>query len=238
VTTADDDVVDATLTSTLDTLDDAVNYMRWIVDLARPALVGPILELGAGHGTFTAAFADVADVHAVEPGAHASARLSKRFASDHRVTVSAGTVDDLPAVEAYGSAVMINVLEHIEDDVEALRSIRTRLVPGGRLAIWVPAFQVLYSDFDRKLGHYRRYRKRDLRAVVERAGFVVDDLRYVNAPGFFSWLIITRFLKQEPTAGPLVRIFDRVVVPIVRRVESMIPPPFGQSILLVATSRR
>jgi hypothetical protein len=97
--------------------------------------------------------------------------------------------------------------------------------------------QLLYSDFDRKLGHHRRYRKAGLRSVVESAGFDVVDARYVNAPGFFSWLLITRLLKQEPTAGPLVTIFDRIVVPVVRRLESIIAPPFGQSILLIAANR-
>lgn len=227
-------VDDAALAPTLDSLDEAVNYMRWIVDLARPALAAPILEIGAGVGTFTAAFADIAPVHAVEPGAQGTAVLRERFADDSRVRITQGVIDDLPPGAAYGSAVMINVLEHIEDDVAALQSIRSRLSQGGHIAIWVPAFPLLYSDFDRDLGHFRRYRLPGLRQVVTSAGFSVTDARYVNAPGFFSWLIITRLLKQRPTSGPLVTIFDRFVVPLVRRVESVVRPPFGQSILLIA----
>jgi SAM-dependent methyltransferase len=231
---ADPDVVDQTIASTLDTLDDAVNYMAWIVDLVRPHLRGPILEVGAGHGTFTGRLAEIAPVHAVEPSSHGSSVLRERFADRDDVSVTAGVVDDLPAERTYGSAVMINVLEHIDDDVAVLGAIRERLVPGGRIGIWVPAFQLLYSDFDRKLGHHRRYRIAGLRSVVERAGLDVVDVRYVNAPGFFSWLIVTRLLKQEPTAGPLVTIFDRFVVPVVRWIESKVAPPFGQSILLIA----
>lgn len=231
---SDDAVIDATLASTLDTLDDAVNYMRWIVDLARPHLDGPILEIGAGHGTFTGALAEIGPVHAVEPGRHAGTVLAARFAGDDRVRVTAGVIDDVEREPAYGSAVMINVLEHIEDDVGALRELRARLRPGGRIAIWVPAFELLFSDFDRKLGHHRRYRKAGLRSVVEAAGFRVTDIRYVNAPGFFSWLLITRLLRREPTSGPLVTIFDRFVVPVIRRLEAIVAPPFGQSILLVA----
>jgi SAM-dependent methyltransferase len=233
-----DQVVDATLASTLDTLDDAVNYMAWIVDLIRPHLAGPIMEVGAGHGTFTGALAEIGDVHAVEPGEHASAVLAGRFAGDARVRVTSGVIDDVEREPVYGSAVMINVLEHIEDDVGALRELRGRLVPGGRIAIWVPAFPLLYSEFDRKLGHHRRYRRPDLRATVEAAGLRVEDVRYVNLPGYFSWLLITRLLRREPTAGPLVTIFDRVVVPVTRRLESWITPPFGQSILLIARHDR
>ena len=227
---------DAALLATLDTLDEAINYMRWIVDLTRPALTGPILEVGAGHGTFTGAFADIADVHAVEPGTHGSAVLARRFADDRRVTVTHGVVDDLPPDPIFGSAVMINVLEHIEDDVAALKGIRARLVPGGKIAIWVPAFPVLTSDFDRKIGHHRRYRKQGLRSTVEAAGFRVDEIRYVNMPGFFSWLLITRLLGKEPTAGPLVMVFDRFVVPVVRWLEARVRPPFGQSLLVLARS--
>ena len=229
----DDDVIDATLASTLDTLDDAVNYMRWIVDLIRPHLAGPILEVGAGHGTFTAALADIWPFHSVEPGAHASSVLAQRFADDPRVEVTAGFVDDLRGDRVFGSAVMINVLEHIEDDTDALREIRSRLRPGAHIAVWVPAFELLFSDFDRKLGHHRRYRKAQLRDTVEAAGFQVVDIRYVNSPGFFSWFLITRLLKQEPTAGLLVTIFDRVLVPVIRRLESIVTPPFGQSILVI-----
>ena len=225
--------IDQTLASTLDSLDEAVNYMRWIVDLARPYLADPILEVGAGHGTFTAAFAEIAAVHAVEPGEYASAILRKRFVGDERVRVTAGMVSDVEPGRVYSSAVMINVLEHIEDDVGALREIGARMHPGALIAIWVPAFQLLFSEFDRKLGHHRRYRKETLRAAVEAAGFHCEDLRYVNAPGYFSWFFITRLLGKAPTAGPLVRVFDRFFVPVIRRVESRFAPPFGQSIFIV-----
>lgn len=232
------DEIDATLASTLDSLDDAVNYMEWIMDMIRPHLTAPILEVGAGHGTFTSALADIGEVHAVEPGAHASTVLAERFAQRNDVEVTHGVIDDVPLRPRVGSSVMINVLEHIDDDLGALASIRERMEPGGRIAIWVPAFSVLYSEFDRQLGHHRRYRKAGLRSVVESAGFRCETVRYVNALGFFSWLIVTRLLRKEPTAGPLVTIFDRWLVPIIRRIETIVTPPFGQSILLIGVNDR
>ena len=129
---------------------------------------------------------------------------------------------------------MINVLEHIPDDQGALRSITDRLEPGGHLAIWVPAFRLLYSDFDTKLGHVRRYRKHEVEADVRRAGYDVVESRYVNAPGFFSWLLMVRLLKTEPTSATTIKIFDRYLVPPVRWLESRVRMPFGQSVFLVA----
>ena len=71
--------VDATLASTLHSLDDAENYRNWIVELVSPYLAGPILEVGAGHGTFTEAFAAFGDVTAVEPDTYAAGLLAERY---------------------------------------------------------------------------------------------------------------------------------------------------------------
>ena len=230
----DADQVDATLASTLDSLDDAENYRNWIVDLARPHLVGPILEVGAGHGTFTESFATIGEVTAVEPGGYAAEVLASRYADDERVTTVDGVVADVAAEPVFGSAVMINVLEHIADDQGVLREIGERLQPGACLSIWVPAFQLLYSPFDTKLGHVRRYRKHELVADVRAAGYDVVDERYVNMPGWFSWLILVRLLRQEPTSATTVKIFDRWIVPVVRWVEDRLRMPFGQSVFVVA----
>ena len=72
---------------------------------------------------------------------------------------------------------MINVLEHIDDDQGVLRSISDRLEPGGHVAIWVPAFTLLYSPFDAKLGHVRRYRRRQLEADVTGAPVTTSSSR-------------------------------------------------------------
>ena len=230
----DPDSVDATLASSLDSLDDALNYRNWIVDLCAPHLVGPVLEVGAGHGTFTESYAEFGDVTAVEPGSHAAALLVDRYVDDARVTTIAGVVADVPVEPAFGSAVMINVLEHIEDDQGVLREIYDRLEPGGRLCIWVPSYEFLYSDFDAKLGHVRRYRKRQLESDVRLAGYEVVEGRHVNLPGWFSWLILCRFLRQEPTSPTTVKIFDKWIVPVVRWFETRVRVPFGQSVFLVA----
>jgi hypothetical protein len=126
------------------------------------------------------------------------------------------------------------VLEHIDDDATALKELYAGLEPGGRLILWVPAFSSLYSDFDRRIGHYRRYRLDGLTHLLADAGFELVDARYVNTVGAVAWWLLARQLGRTPTARPGVRVFDRTVVPILRRVESGRRPPFGQSIFCVA----
>lgn len=233
-----DRVVDATLTSSLDSLDDALNYRDWIVELVRPHVGGDILELGAGHGTFTTALAELgSSVTAVEPGRTAHERLAERVAGLPTVCVVPGVLDDVDPAHRFDAVVMINVLEHIDDDVGTVADVARRVRPGGTFAVWVPAFPLLYSAFDDRLGHHRRYRRPQLEQLLTTAGFDVVESRYVNAPGWISWLLLVRLLRVEPTGGRLVRLFDRAVVPLVRAIESRWRAPFGQSVLVIGRRR-
>jgi SAM-dependent methyltransferase len=225
---------DDTLRATLEALESATNYRNWILGLADPFLDAPVLELGAGRGTFTGLLAGHGAVRAVEPSPELAGALSERFAGDERIAVTVGTADDLEPERRYGSAVMFNVLEHIADDRRALRTLHDRLSPGGHLVLWVPAFQLLHSRFDDLLGHYRRYRLHPLVELVTACGFKVVDARYANAPGWFSWLVGARLLDRIPTSPTVIKLFDRVAVPVVRAAERVVRPPFGQSVFVAA----
>jgi len=225
--------IDQTLSSSLESLDNALNYRNWIFDLCAPHLGNSLLEIGAGHGTFTESFAELVTVCAVEPGADSGATLTQRFAGDENVEVVVGVADDVTAT-GFDAAVMVNVFEHIDDEVGTLETVKQRLQPDGRLILWVPAFMLLYSPFDRALGHHRRYRLRPLVELIEANGFEVIERRYANLPGWFSWLLLVRILRQEPTNQTMVQLFDRFIVPVVRWIETRVRVPFGQSIFLVA----
>lgn len=231
----DADTIDETLSSSLDSLDGADNYMSWIVDLMRPYARGPLLELGAGHGTFTDRLSEFGPVTAVEPGVRSHRLLTDRYAERSDITPVNGILDDVPSQRRFGSAVMVNVLEHIEDDAGTLTELHRRLEPSGTLLIWVPAFPLLFSDFDRRLGHFRRYRRRPLTGLIERAGFRIETCHHANLPGWFSWLLLVRLAKWEPTGEAQVQLFDKRIVPVVRAVEERVRPPIGQSLFVAAT---
>jgi len=231
---ASQEVADKNLLTTLESLEGAVNYRDWLLRLSQPYLAAPVLEVGAGRGTFTPLLAKLGDVTAIEPSDRLAGLLGEAVAHQPQVHVVVGELADVPAAADHGSAVMFNVLEHIEDDGEALRQIHERLQPGARLILWVPAFQLLFSEFDRRVGHHRRYRLRGLKSRVRAAGYTVERGRYANAIGWFSWLFFCRMLRIIPTDGVLPRVFDRFFVPVISRVERVLRPPFGQSVFLVA----
>src|SRR6202042_1631471 len=104
--------------------------------------------------------------------------LEDRFSDVPAVEIVSGSIDAGAQRGPFATAVLINVLEHIEDDEGALKQLAGLLEPGGRLVLWVPAFEFLYSDFDRRIGHHRRYRLPELRDRISRAGLEVLDIRY------------------------------------------------------------
>jgi SAM-dependent methyltransferase len=228
-------LADAELEETLENLDGAENYAKWIFGLVAPYVGGEVLEVGAGHGTFTERLAQPADrLVACELSERCTSVLIDRFAGNSAIEVVHGDVTSAAASGPFDTVVLINVLEHIERDDETLREIRGLLNPGGRLVLWVPAFPMLYSDFDRRIGHYRRYRRSALQAQLLQAGFDVSDIRYVNAVGALAWLVVARYLGRTPTTGAPVRLFDRYLVPVLRALERRIRVPFGQSVFAVA----
>jgi hypothetical protein len=127
----------------------------------------------------------------------------------------------------------VNVLEHIEDDRLALQHAYKTLRSNGHLLIFVPALKFLYSELDSKVGHFRRYSKRELIHVVTSAGFNIKSCRYFDVMGVIPWYIAFVLLKQT-TTGTNVTLYDRIVVPVMRHVESLVTPPIGKNLLLVA----
>ena len=148
------------------------NYLRWIADRCRPHLGKRVLEVGAGTGSITGLYAPGRDVLAIDRSPWCVDEMEKRFASVDNVEVR--KVDLLELVDEgqrFDSVVMLNVLEHIEDDVAVLRMLGSLLEPDGRVVLYVPALNGLYGKWDRKVGHYRRYAPWRLRAVLDEAGY-------------------------------------------------------------------
>lgn len=221
---------------------DKPRYRRYQYDLIAPHCGRSVLEVGAGLGEFAAQFAGL--LRPADPGRppglerlvvsdvdpDAVALLKDRFADAEvcQFDLAAGACLERP-VE---SAVAINVLEHFEDDAGVLALLARSVVPGGTVVIWVPGYQSLYSDFDRSVGHVRRYTPATLRDAAGRAGLDCELVRPVNVLGGLAWWAAMRVGRTRSPKSGAVGMYDRLVVPATRVLDRL-AVPFGQSVLAV-----
>ncbi len=138
----------------------------------------------------------------------------------------------------FTGAVSYNVLEHIVDHVGALRSMGELVRPGGAVVIIVPAFMFAMSPVDIATGHVRRYTKKTLGKAMTDAGLEVERIHYANALGLIGYFAATSVFRLAPKEGPMVKVYDKVVLPATKAVEQKIRPPFGQSVFAVARRPR
>ncbi len=233
--------------ATQEALSNAVNYNEWLAESVRDAWQGSarVLDVGCSIGNLTHILADRlkddgSDSHVtgVEIIPEAAERFHRRFHHRPDLAVVCGDimadVRELEAVGPFDAAVSFNVLEHMEDDLAALRAIGKRLRPGGRIGLLVPGGgDKLYGTLDSLDRHFRRYTPARLRTRLEAAGFEVLHIRKLNALGAILWFLKGRVLRSRRFDPGEVRLFDRLV-PALRRVERMFGPPFGQSLAAVA----
>jgi SAM-dependent methyltransferase len=215
----------------LEVVAEAHNYNAWLAGLVRHGLgtARSVLDFGAGSGTFASLLRrEGLELRCVEP----DDTLAGRLRADGFDVIA--SPDTLPA-DACPAAYSLNVIEHIEDDTAALRGLYRVIRPQGRLVLYVPAFPILFSSFDTRFGHHRRYRRGILKARVEVAGFRVLDCRYVDCLGFFAALA---FKILDRGTGDVSRFsimaYDRVVFPLSRRLDAILGRWFGKNLYLIA----
>ena len=226
----------------LEAMSFAVNYHRWIFEEISVYLGKNIIEVGAGIGSFSQMLleSDPDTLTLVEPSGMYE-QLAAAFAEDGRRTkiglynaIFAQVADEIVSNEPPDSIIYINVLEHVEDDRHELKLIHKSLKDGGKCILFVPALQALYGNFDKKLGHFRRYGKRELEQKCAEVGLKLLRSTYFDFAGVLPWFVKYRILRSEVLGGGAVEAYDRLVVPIFKRIESMVKVPIGKNILLIA----
>ncbi|EHR49426.1 methyltransferase family protein [Saccharomonospora marina XMU15] len=210
-------------------------YLEYQRELIRPYCGRSVLEVGAGLGEFADGFTDRDRYVVTDVDPEAVQSMKTRFADRPEVEVQQFDIDGqttlTPPVE---TLLAINVLEHIEDDAGALRGLSRSLTAGGNIILFVPGYQQLYGEFDRIVGHFRRYSPDTISDAVRRADLEVVVARPVNFLGAFAWWAAVRKGGASAPNRKLVSVYDRMVVPVTKRIEKLVRVPFGQSILCVA----
>jgi ubiquinone/menaquinone biosynthesis C-methylase UbiE len=215
----------------------ARNWKAYWYSQIAPYLGQDVLEVGAGNGNNSVALLQKPEIRltALEPDAalvsqHRGILNSMPADQASRVELVTGTMADIPADRQYDSILYIDVLEHIEGDAEEALAALPHLKPGGHLVVLSPAFMVLYSPFDKALGHYRRYTLSSLARVIPPA-LRQRKLIYMDCLAFALSLGNRLVLGRSVPHASQIRFWDGLIVPLSRVVDPLLRGLLGRSVL-------
>jgi SAM-dependent methyltransferase len=219
----------------LEVMSVAEKYQHYLARAVMRALDPPsqspfILDFGAGFGTMASELREHGYcVTCLEPDATLRAALaSEGFACSDNLA-------ELRGEHGFDVVYSMNVLEHISDDIGALRSLFNVLRAGGRLVLYVPAFPVLFTAMDEKVGHLRRYRRSGLVGSVTAAGFRVDACHYVDSLGYLAALVYKVAGNRNGDLNErAVAMYDRYAFPVSTAIDHVARRWFGKNLLLYA----
>lgn len=219
-------------------LSDVDRYNEWIYDQFSPYMGNRVVDVGCAIGNITKRYMDRELVIGLDVAQEFIEEMQARFGHKpnfraHLIDVADPAVTSLSA-ENIDTIMCANVLEHVRDDGIALAHMFEILEPGGRLLLLVPAFDFLFGTMDTADNHFRRYTKRVVEERLKVAGFEVEKVYYMNPVGMLGWFVNGRILKRDIVSSSHYSIYNKIV-PLLARIERRFKPPFGLSVIAVAT---
>jgi 2-polyprenyl-3-methyl-5-hydroxy-6-metoxy-1,4-benzoquinol methylase len=212
----------------LDSLEQAPRFNQWMFDRIKPFLGKRIAELGSGRGNLSKLLkAQGSDTLLTDNREEYLNELNQRWG--HLPQVKVAPLDLLDSADYQAltefqadTVVCLNVLEHIEDDVFVLQRLQQVLPRDARLVFLVPFNPKLYSNFDRELGHFRRYQKGELESKMTNAGFTVERQFYFNKAGVLAWFVGNTMCKQRTITPWQLKLYN-FLTPLFRVLDYVLP---------------
>ena len=221
----------------LDLFAHATNWKRYLSKKLKRFIKGRILEVGAGMGS-TTRFLGGSSLDrwtCLEPDPELAALLQAfylQLPSTNRPEVIIGRLADLAPERTFDCILYVDVLEHILDDAGELTKAAGHLSPKGYMLVLSPAYQRLYSPFDRSIGHYRRYDRKTLTALTPE-GLTPIKILYLGSADLLAVIVNRHLFKQGLPNSFQIRLWDRLLVPVSRVLDPIFGHTFGKSILAV-----
>ena len=220
-------------------------YPMYIYRHLKPMIGKRILEVGVGYGTYTGQLLEHGSVLGTDIATECIEAVAQRFPTDKLITQHLDLTqrDSIAACEFFkpDSIFCVNVLEHIKEDVDALRWLREICVENATLGLLVPAHMFLFGRMDSEAGHFRRYTRRSLASVVNDAGWTIQKLFYINTMGAIGWWFHNRVRSASLTDGPVnkqMRAADQWLSRVGRISDPFMSKVFGLSVLAFATNKQ
>ena len=142
----------------------------------------------------------------------------------------------VPYKNKFNSIFLLNVIEHIEDDLLAVKNCNYLLKTNGHFILLAPAYSWLYSSFDKQLGHFRRYSLRSLKELLTKENFNVLSGSHFNFAGISGWLVFGKILNQKMLSSGEMSAFNKIV-PIAKVIDKLFGKKIGLSIIVTGIKK-
>jgi len=225
--------------SELEIFEHAKHWKNYYASFIKPSLGRSVAEVGAGLGGTTPVLCDGSQQHwiCIEPDPDLVKKIEQKIADGNIPSVCKTFNGYLTSLTTkFDSIIYIDVIEHIENDKAELEVAVGLLNTGGHLIILVPAHQKLFSEFDKMIGHFRRYNRNSLKSIIPQT-MEIEKAYYLDSAGYFASLINKLFLRQGLPTLKQVIFWDRFLVPVSRITDRLLGFNFGKSVLLIARKK-
>ena len=225
-------------TTILKSLNSVRKINNWMAKVISGDVGSKVLEIGAGMGAVTGIFLPREKYCATDINKHYLAYLRNLSLGKPYLEVKLLDLRDADAFraleKAFDTVICLNVLEHVQNDLQGLKNIFTALEPGGTAVVLVPQGQHLYCSLDKVLGHVKRYSRKDIVALMQQAGFVDITVHDFNKSGVPGWLLNGRLLKRDYFPRVQLKIYN-MLTPLITLFDHLLP--WG-GLSLVVTARK
>ena len=216
----------------LEFFDAAKNWRRYQFENILKYINSSVLDVGPGTGNNIQYYKNKASqITLLEINKNLANSLKLKFDGDKKIIVL--NTDIHSQEKKFDTILYMDVLEHIEDDEKEINKALKQLNSGGNLIFFVPAYQFLYSDFDKAIGHIKRYNKKFFLSFKKDENITIIELKYIDSIGFFIAVLNKLFNKDNrESIGLGVKIWDKLIF-LSKIMDLIFLNKFGKSLFCI-----
>jgi 2-polyprenyl-3-methyl-5-hydroxy-6-metoxy-1,4-benzoquinol methylase len=239
------EITDTTGLDTLEIFADTDKFNFWLFETLAPFCKNNLLEIGSGIGNISEFLLGHFSTVSLSDLRNEYCEILRQKFGSHEHLQSINLIDlsekefekkYRSLKDSFDTIIASNVVEHIEDDHLAVRNCKWMLRKGGSLVVLVPAYQWLYNDFDKELGHFRRYNKNKLAALFADEGFEIVHSQYFNFAGIFGWWFSGTVLKKKVLPKNQLVLYNKLI-PLIRLADKLVMRQSGLSVIVAGEKK-
>ncbi|MBX3241118.1 MAG: class I SAM-dependent methyltransferase [Chitinophagaceae bacterium] len=233
---------DPTGKKTLEVFSKAIHFNKWMFNKLAPYFHGHILEIGSGIGNISSLLLEqYVHVNLSDVKYEYCKILQSKFSGNSNLEniyqlnlEDTSLLNHFPELKKkFDTVLVLNVVEHIKDDKQAINNCKKFLNENGTLIILVPAHQFLYNSIDKELGHFKRYDQKSISSLLGSCGLTVIHTSYFNTAGIPAWWLSGSILRKKMVTGSQMRIYDRLI-PLFKLADIIFNKVSGLSVIAIA----